>query len=157
VLAYVLLAVAQAVGIFLVPFGRLGVWIQLLAVVAFAWWTDFSRFGVVPVVILLTVGLTAEIAGAVLSAGTVSPDARKKLGFAGIGGAGLGAVGGISIPLLGSMFGALVGAAVGVLMGAVAVRPAAGQGGIGGLVAATTLRAAASIAIASFTILTLLR
>jgi hypothetical protein len=117
-LAYLLLAVAQILGLILIPFGLPGTWLQVAALIGFAWWTGFATVGIVPIVVVLLLALLAEI-GELLLAGTVRPDLRRRPSR-GVGRhprRDRGRHGRCSrFPLLGSVFGAMIGAFVGAAL-----------------------------------------
>jgi hypothetical protein len=158
VLAYLLLGVAQAAGLALIPFGAPGLWVQLAALALFGWWTDFAVFGPVPLGILLVVALAAELIEAPLARGRMGAGARRRLGFGGLAGGAAGAGAGVFFPLLGSMFGALLGALAGSLLSSFRLRPPGiGRGAFGGQVVAMATRTAAGIVIAAFALLVSIR
>ena len=157
-LAHLLLGVAQAIGLLMIPFGAPGVWLQLAALAAFGWWTDFAVVGPIPILILVILALAAELAALALSSKSLDAKLRRRVGLSGFAGGGAGAAIGIPVPLLGSMFGALVGALVGSTLGTLGARAErSGCGALGGLLVATSLKTAAGFAVAAFTFFMLLR
>jgi hypothetical protein len=158
VLAYVLLAVAQTVGLLLILFGAPGLWLQLVALGLFGWWTGFIEFGPIPVLIMVTLALCAELVKLLAIRKQIDKGVRRRVALAGLAGGGAGAAMGSPLPLLGSMFGAFIGAFTGSIIGIIGARPAGeNRAALGGLVIATTMRTAAGIVIAVFTLLVLLR
>jgi len=156
--AYVLLAVAQGIGLLLIPFSSAGIWVQLGTLALFGWWTGFEPVGVIPLVILSVLGLSTGLTTAPLASGDAGDVDRRRLGVAAVVGAGLGAAAGLLLPLLGSMFGSLAGAAVATTLAAFTHRSRApGFAALGVQAVAMTLRATAGVVIALFTILTVWR
>jgi hypothetical protein len=159
VVAYVLLGLAQVTGLLMIPFGAPGVWVQLAALLGFAWWTDFAVIGVIPILILTIVALAAELAALALSGSKAfETKIRRRVGFAGLAGGGAGAAVGVPLPVLGSVFGALLGAFVGSPVGTFGTRvQRSSYAAMGGLLIATALKTAAGLAVAIFVSLVLLR
>jgi hypothetical protein len=158
VLAYVLLAVAQAIGLLLIPFGVPGIWLQLAALGLFGWWTRFSEIGAIPIGILVTLALGAELVKLLAMRGRVDDRVRRRVGLGGLAGSGFGAVIGSPLPLLGSMFGTFIGALVGTVVGVISAGSTAdSRGSLLGLVLAMTMKTAAGVVVAVFTLLILLR
>jgi hypothetical protein len=158
VLAYLLLALAQTLGVLAIPFGAPGLWLQVAALWLFGWWTEFGVVGPVPLIILLFVALAAELAELPLVGGRLPRAARRRPGLAAVGGAVVGAVIGEFVPLVGSLFGALAGAFVGAFLGVLGGgRPRQAGANVVGLVLAISLKTAASVVIAVFTLITLVR
>ena len=152
-LAYLLLVLAQVIGLLMIPFGAPGVWLQIAALGAYGWWTEFAMFGPIPLFVLVIVAVAAELASLVLSSKSLDTQLRRRVGFTGLAGAGAGAAIGIPVPLLGSLFGALLGAFVGSILGTLGPRvERSGCGALGGLLVATSLKAAAGFAAAVFTL-----
>lgn len=156
-LAHLLLGVAQVAGLLLIPFTSIGIWLQLGSLLLYSWWSGFQPVGAIPLVILVALGLSTAIAEVPVRGGPRAEDSRRRMGFAGVLGGALGAAAGVPFPLLGSMFGALLGAAIATLLAALMV---SSEGGgcatLGGQVFATTLRTAAGVVIAVFTLLTII-
>jgi uncharacterized protein len=162
--AYLLLALAQILGILLIPFGLPGTWLQVAALIGFAWWTEFATVGMIPIVVVLVLALLAEM-GELLLAGRYAKvyGGGRRAGWGAILGGAIGAVVGVPVPLLGSIFGAMIGAFVGAalleIVGGSAVRAAtlAGWGALVGRLVATAMKGGVGVAIAVFTLATALR
>lgn len=156
--AYLLLGVAQAVGLLLIPFGVPGLWLQLGSLALFAWWGGFSLIGIVALLVLSGIALSAELLQIPLVAGRIERRDRRWIGLAALAGAAAGAGLGLRYPLPGSILGGLAGAFLGSICGALGAR--AGRDGIGPFFALSLAMAAkvgAGIAIATFTLVTLYR
>jgi hypothetical protein len=161
VLAYVLLGLAQVIGLLMIPFGAPGVWLMIAALAAFGWWTGFALVGPIPILLLAVVALAAELAALTLSSGTFDERFRRRVAFSGFFGGGAGAAIGIPLPLPGSLFGAFFGALIGSLLGTLGARAVQTEGSgcaaIGGLLVATSMRTAAGFAVAASTFFMLSR
>jgi uncharacterized protein len=163
-LAFLLLALAQVLGLLLIPFGLPGTWLQVAALIAFAWWTGFATVGLVPIVVVLLLALLAEI-GELLLAGRYAKiyGGGRRAAWGAVLGGMAGAIVGIPVPLLGSVFGAMIGAFVGAalfeLFGGSAVRSAtrAGWGALIGRLVSTAMKGGVGVAIAVFTLATAFR
>jgi len=120
-LAYVLLGIAQVVGLALIPAGYPGVWLQLAAIAAFGWWSGFPEAGVVPLAILTVIALSAEITTFVAAGDRSDPELRRAGSWTLAGGVG-GAMAGHGVPVMGGLFGAVIGALLGLAVGRVRER-----------------------------------
>jgi hypothetical protein len=157
VLAYVLLGLAQASGLALIASGRAGIWLQLAAVSAFGWSTDFAPVRAVQLFILIALGISAELLAITVGASRVDLRAQPRVGYGGLIGGGLGVAVGLNFPLLGSTLGALAGALAGTTLAASMRRGTFRWNVLGAMIIAMTVRLAAGIIIAIFTLLTLIR
>lgn len=163
-MAYLLLGLAQAAGLFLILLGLPGLWVQVGALAVYGWATEFATVGVFPIVLVTSLAVVAELAEFVLAgryARRYGGGRRASLGAV-LGGV-VGAVIGLPLPLLGSVFGAMIGSFVGAAVlelttgrGAdPAVR--AGWGALLGRVVATAMKGGVGVVIAVFTLVTTLR
>lgn len=163
-LAYLLLALAQILGLILIPFGFPGTWLQVAALIGFAWWTGFATVGLIPIAAVLVLALLAEI-GELLLAGRYAAKygGGRRAGWGAVIGGVVGALVGVPLPLLGSLFGAMAGAFAGAalfeLLGGTAARAAAraGWGALLGRLVATAMKGGVGVVIAVFTLATALR
>jgi uncharacterized protein YqgC (DUF456 family) len=162
-MGYGLLALAQVAGLLLIPFGLPGTWLQVLAVAAYGFATDFSTVGWGTFVLIL--GLAA--AGEVVEFALGGRYARKyggsrRAAWGAILGGLIGAFIGVPIFLVGSVIGAFVGAFVGAaameLTRSREVRGAlrVGWGAFVGRMVATAAKAAIGVAIAAVALLSAL-
>lgn len=162
--AYVLLAVAQIVGLLLIPFGLPGIWLQAAALGVFAWATGFATVGVWPIVAALLLALIAEI-GEFLLTGHFAQryGGGKRAALGAVLGGIVGAVVGLPLPLVGSVVGAFLGSFVGAAVLEMTTRsgtqPAlrAGWGAVLGRLASTALKGGVGASIAALALLTSLR
>ncbi len=162
-LAYLLLVLAQLAGLLLIPFGLPGIWIQAGALIAYAWWTDFTAVGIVPIILVLFLALMAEIAEFLLGGRYARRyGGGKRAAFGAIVGGIVGAVMGLPIPLVGSIIGAFVGSFAGAAIfewtTGRGVGPAAkaGWGAFVGRVVATAHKGGVGVLIAVLSLLTAL-
>lgn len=163
-MAYALLAAAQVVGILLVPFGLPGLWIQVVGLAAYGWYTDFVTVGVPALVIC--VGLAAAAEGVEFWLGgamTRRYGGSRRGAWGAIGGGIVGAFLGLPIPVIGSVIGSLLGSFAGALAMELSLRselaPAmrSGWGALLGRLAATAVKCGVGISIAAIALLTALR
>jgi hypothetical protein len=156
VLAYLLLGLAQALGLLMIPFGAPGIWLQMASLGLYGWWTGFASFGVVPLLVLFLFALLAELLEPPLAGGRVRPEFRRFAGGAGLLGGAAGVAVGAAFPLVGSLLGAMLGAFVATTVVAPFVRPTrTGWGAMIGQTLAVSVRSGAAIAIAAYSLLSL--
>lgn len=116
-IAYLLLALAQLVGLVLIPFGLPGIWVQVLALVAYAFGTGWTTVGWVPVVVAVLLALAAEGIEWVLGGRFARHygGGRRAMWGAVVGGV-VGAFAGIPVPVLGSIIGSFLGSFAGAAL-----------------------------------------
>jgi hypothetical protein len=156
VLAYLLLAAGQAAGLVVTALAWPGVWIQLLALAAFAWMTNFEVVGTVPLALLFIFTLISEILGAIISR-RGDNGARRRIAVVALAGGVAGAATGIAVPLLGGLFGAFIGAILGAAVAGIVLRRKKLGEGLPGQVLALGMRSATGVIVAAFILLTLIR
>lgn len=162
-MAYVLLALAQLLGLVLIPFGLPGLWVQFAALTIFAWGTDFATVGPYSLALVGCLALAAEIAEFLLAgrfARRFGGGRRAALGA--MLGAVIGAVLGVPVPLVGSVIGAMLGAFAGAMLLELTrgVGPAAARAGWGamlGFVTSVALKAGLGVVVALFTLFVAIR
>ncbi|HET8655908.1 MAG TPA: DUF456 domain-containing protein [Longimicrobiaceae bacterium] len=163
-MAYLLLVVAQVLGLALVALGFPGTWLQVAALALFAWAFDFRTVGLVSVGIVLFLAILAEIAEFLLGGhfARVYRGSRRATWGALLGGV-VGAFVGLPLPLLGSVLGAMLGAFAGALLfelttgGGTRTALRAGWGALLGRVVATAMKASVAVVILVFALLTAAR
>lgn len=155
-MAYALLAVAQIIGLLLVPFGLPGLWLQLGGLVLYAWLTGFATVGMTALLIALGLATAAELLEFWLGGRYARAyGGGRRAGWGAIIGGIVGALLGVPIPLIGSLIGAFAGSFVGATLFALTARrgvaPAlrAGWGALLGRAVATALKAGIAVAIAT--------
>lgn len=163
-MAYALLALAQAAGLLLIPFGLPGTWLQVLGLAGFAALTDFAVVGAVPIAAVLALAAAGEVVEFVLG----GRYARKyggstRAAWGAILGGLVGAFVGVPVFLVGSVIGAFAGAFAGAALLEMTRSPDAraalrvGWGAFLGRLVATAAKSAIGVAIAAVALLTALR
>lgn len=163
-MAYLLLVLLQTVGLFLIPLGLPGLWVEVAALIGYAWLTDFETIGAVALGIVLGLALLAELAELVLGGRFARRyGGGRRAAWGAILGGMVGAVVGLPIPLLGSVFGAMIGSFAGAFLLEMTRRkgtaPAlrVGWGALLGWVTAISLKVGVGVVILVFTVITALR
>lgn len=163
-MAYLLLVAVQVVGLCIIVFGLPGLWLEVLAFVAFAWATDFRTVGVTAIALVVGLALLAELAELVLGgrfAQRYGGGRRAALGAV-VGGI-VGALMGVPLPLVGSIVGAMLGSFAGAFLLELTRRQGmapslrVGWGALLGWCTAIALKVGVGLVILVFTILTALR
>lgn len=115
--AYALLLVAAVAGLFLNILGLPGLWLIVVAAIAYAWAFNFVYFGWWTIIALFALGVSAEIVEFFASAAGSKQAGGSKRGMAGavVGGlvGGLVATPLIPIPILGTIIGSVAGSFIG--------------------------------------------
>ncbi len=157
-MAYLLLGVAQAMGLLMILGGWPGSLVQLGALALFAWYTQFLLIGLEPLALLVAVVFIAELARFILAPGIRDPRVKRRAAALSLAAGAAGAGAGAMYPLVGPLFGALAGAFLGSAFAAIGSPPRVeGAAPLAGQLAAEGLRSAAGLSIAIFTLLTLIR
>jgi uncharacterized protein YqgC (DUF456 family) len=141
-------------GLALVALGLPGLWVMAVAVVAYAWLTDFARIGLVTIVVVLGLAIVGEVVEAWLGFGLARRyGGSKRAGWGALLGGLVGAVVGVPVPVIGSVIGAFIGSFAGAAIfeywksdAGTAVR--AGWGALLGRAAATAAKTAVGVVIA---------
>jgi uncharacterized protein YqgC (DUF456 family) len=141
-------------GLALIPLGLPGLWVMVLAVMAYTWLTDFQRIGLVTVVVVLTLAVLGEVIEAWLGFGFARRyGGSKRAGWGALMGGIVGAIVGVPVPVIGSVIGAFVGSFAGAVVfeysrsdAGTALR--AGWGALLGRAAATAAKIAVGLVIA---------
>jgi uncharacterized protein YqgC (DUF456 family) len=157
---YALLVLAQVAGLLLIPFGLPGTWVQVGAVAAYAFATDFQTVGWGTFVLLLALAAAGEAMEFALGGRYARKyGGSRRAAWGAILGGLIGAFVGVPIFLIGSVIGAFVGAFAGAaameltrkseLRGALRV----GWGAFVGRMVATAAKSAIGVAIAAVALL----
>lgn len=157
---YALLVLAQVVGLLLIPLGLPGIWVQVVALAAFGWWTDFATVSWWPILIVAVLAVVAEGLEFVMGGRYAERyGGSRRAAWGAILGGLVGAVVGVPIFLVGSVIGAFAGAFVGAVLMELTVsrelRPAmrVGWGAFLGRIVATVLKCGMGVAIAAIALL----
>jgi hypothetical protein len=150
---FALMALAQVVGLLLVPFGLPGTWLQVAAIGAYAWATDW-RAGWWIFAVALVVAVIAEVVEFLIGGRyTRKYGGSRRAGWGAILGGLIGAIVGIPIPIIGSVIGAFLGAFIGAAVLEMTKNPEwrgamrVGWGAFIGRVVAAAMKSAASVLI----------
>ena len=149
-----LMAACFLAGLALVALGLPGLWLMVLAVVAYGLLTDFQRIGTWTIVTVVALAGVAEVIEAWLGFGMARRyGGSKRAGWGALLGGLVGAIIGVPVPIIGSVIGAFVGAFAGAVIfeysrseAGTAVR--AGWGALVGRVAATAAKISVGVVIA---------
>lgn len=113
-MAYALLVLGQVAGLLLVPFGLPGTWVQVLAVAAYGFATEFRTVGAATIVIVVVLAAVGEVIEFTLGGRYARKyGGSRRAAWGAILGGLAGAFIGVPIFLIGSVIGAFVGAFVG--------------------------------------------
>lgn len=116
-MAISLLILAQIAGLLLIPFGLPGIWLQVVALGAFAWATGFREVGWVPLAVVVVLAVVAEVAEFTLGGKYAARyGGSKRAAWGAILGGLVGAVLGVPVPIVGSVIGAFVGSFLGAAL-----------------------------------------
>jgi len=142
-------------GLALIPLGLPGLWVMVLAVMAYTWLTDFQRIGLVTVVVVLVLAVLGEVIEAWLGFGFARRyGGSKRAGWGALIGGIVGAIVGFPVPVIGSVIGAFVGSFAGAVVfeysktAAAGTAVRAGWGALLGRAAATAAKIAVGLVIA---------
>lgn len=160
-MAYLLLAASQLVGLFLIPFGLPGLWLQVGALALFAWLTGFATVGAAAILWVLGLAFLAEVAEFLLGGRYARRyGGGRRAAWGAILGGIVGAVVGLPLPILGSVIGAFIGSFLGAslleLTTGRGATPAlkAGWGAFLGRLVATGLKVGVGVSVAVVALLT---
>src|SRR5215469_4255653 len=112
--AILLLAIVDLVGLLMVPLGLPGLWVMILGLVGYGWFTHFQTVGLWTITLVLALALLGEFIEMWLGfqfARKYGASKRAPLGAL-IGGL-VGAVVGVPVPVIGSVIGAFLGSFAG--------------------------------------------
>ncbi|HEX7243156.1 MAG TPA: DUF456 domain-containing protein [Longimicrobiaceae bacterium] len=161
-MAYALLVLAQLAGILLIPFGLPGIWLQLVSLGAYAWFTGFATVGWVPLVAVLALALVAEAVEFWVGGRFAERyGGGKRAAWGAILGGIAGALVGLPLPVIGSVIGSFLGSFAGAALFELAGRreggmsPAlrSGWGAFLGRLAATAVKSGIAVGVAVLALL----
>ena len=161
---YAVLVLSQVAGLLLIPFGFPGTWVQVLGLVGYAWWTDFTTIGAGPIVTVAVLAVIAEALEFWLGGRYAQRyGGSRRAGWGAILGGLVGAVIGIPVPIVGSVVGAFVGAFVGAALFEFTLKSEwraamrVGWGAFVGRLVAVAMKSGIGVAIAAVALLSALR
>lgn len=151
---YALLVVGQVIGLCLTALGLPGLWLQVIALGAFAYVGQFQQVSQISVGVVVFLALLAELAEFLLGGRYARRyGGSRRAGIGAIVGGIAGALVGLPLPLLGSVFGAMIGAFLGAFLLELTLgrgaSPAlrAGWGAFIGKIVATAMKAGVGVVI----------
>jgi uncharacterized protein YqgC (DUF456 family) len=160
---YALLALSQAAGLLLVPFGLPGTWLQVVGMAGYAWATDFTRIGWPTLAAAVVLAVIGEVVEFTLGARyTRKYGGSRRAAWGAILGGLIGAFVGVPVFLVGSVIGAFVGAFAGAVVMEMTRGPEwraalrAGWGAFLGRLVATVAKAAVGVVIAALALVSAL-
>ncbi|HEX2090902.1 MAG TPA: DUF456 domain-containing protein [Longimicrobiaceae bacterium] len=161
-MGYALLVVAQVAGILLIPFGLPGIWLQLLALAAYAWATGWATVGPVALGFILLLAVAAEWIEFSLGGRFARKyGGSRRAAWGAILGGIAGAFVGLPVPVLGSVIGSFLGSFAGAVLFELwaarqaGMRPAlrTGWGALLGRLAAVAVKSGIAVAVAAIALL----
>lgn len=159
-MAYALLALAQVAGLFLIPFGLPGTWLQVAALAAYGWATKFETVGFVSIGFVVLLAVVAEVFEFMLGGRFARKyGGSRRAGWGAILGGLVGAFMGLPIPIIGSVIGAFLGAFIGAALLEMTKNPEmrgalrVGWGAFVGRLVAVAMKSAVGVAIMAVALL----
>lgn len=159
---YLLLVLAQVAGLLLIPLGFPGLWLQVVALAGYGWWTGFAHIGWWPIMLVTVLAIFAEVLEFAMSGKFAARyGGSRRAAWGAILGGLIGAVVGVPIAIVGSVVGAFVGSFVGAVLFELSHtwrspewRPAmrVGWGALIGRLVATALKSGIGVAIAAISL-----
>ncbi|HEX8693203.1 MAG TPA: DUF456 domain-containing protein [Longimicrobium sp.] len=157
---YAVLVLAQVAGLLLIPLGLPGTWLQVVALVAYGWATDFATVGWPSIAVVAVLATVAEVLEFMLGGRFAQKyGGSRRAGWGAIFGGLIGAFVGLPIPILGSVVGAFLGAFAGAAVLEMTKNPEwrpamrVGWGAFLGRLAAVALKSGIGVAIAAIALL----
>jgi len=162
---YVLLAAAQLLGLLLIPLGLPGLWVQVLALAAYAWFTDFTTVGWWAILFVALLAAAAEAVEFMMGGRYAERyGGSRRAAWGAILGGLVGAMIGVPIFLVGSVIGAFIGAFAGAALMELTVREEGrprewrgalrvGWGAFLGRLVATVLKCSVGVAVAAIALI----
>lgn len=151
-----LLVAAALLGLLLIPFGLPGLWLIVLAVAGYGWWTDFRTISLGVVALAVALAALGEAGEAWVGFRFAQRyGASRRAGWGALAGGLMGALIGVPVPIVGSVVGGFAGAFAGAaLLEYTAARRTgaaarAGWGAVLGRAAAAALKLALGVVIAA--------
>jgi len=162
--AILLLAIVELAGLLLVPLGLPGLWVMILGLLGYGWFTDFHTVGLWTTALVLALALLGELIETWLGFRFARKyGASKRAAWGALIGGLVGAVVGVPVPVIGSVIGAFVGSFAGaaVFEYTMSAHPgtavAAGWGAVLGRAAAAAAKIALGIVIGVISVIAVLR
>jgi len=161
--AILLLAIVELAGLVMVPLGLPGLWVMILGLLGYGWFTGFQSVGMWTVALVLALALLGEFFETWLGFRLARKyGASRRAAWGALIGGLVGAVVGVPLPIIGSVIGAFVGSFAGAAVFEYTVSAnsgtavAAGWGAVLGRAAAAAVKIALGIAIAGISAIAVL-
>jgi len=162
--AILLLAIVEVAGLLMVPLGLPGLWVMMLGVLSYGWFTDFHTVGLWTTALVLALALLGELIETWLGFRFARKyGASKRAAWGALIGGLVGAVVGVPVPVIGSVIGAFVGSFAGAagfeytMSARAGTAVAAGWGAVLGRAAAAAAKIALGIVIGVISVIAVLR
>jgi uncharacterized protein len=162
--AILLLAIVELAGLLMVPLGLPGLWVMILGLLGYGWFTDFRIVGIWTTTLVLALALLGEFIETWLGFRFARKyGASKRAAWGALIGGLVGAVVGVPVPVIGSVIGAFVGSFAGAAVFEYTVSEhsgaavAAGWGAVLGRAAAAAAKIALGIVIGVISVIAVLR
>jgi uncharacterized protein YqgC (DUF456 family) len=112
-----LMVVASLLGLLLIPFGLPGLWIIVLGVAGYGWWTDFQVISAGVIALAVALAALGEAGEAWVGFRFAQRyGASRRAGWGALGGGLIGALIGVPVPIIGSVVGGFAGAFAGAAL-----------------------------------------
>jgi uncharacterized protein YqgC (DUF456 family) len=162
-LAFAFLIAVFLAGLLLVPLGLPGLWVMVLGVIGYGWWTAFRTIGILTIALAVGLAFAGEVLDTWLGFRIARRYGSTRAGWGALLGGFVGAAVGVPVPVVGSVVGAFLGAFAGAALFELlrtramdgAVR--AGWGALVGRVVAVAVKTGLGLVIVVVTLFTVLR
>jgi uncharacterized protein len=162
--AIVLLAVAEVAGLLIVPLGLPGLWVMMLGLLTYGWFTHFQTVGLWTTTLVVALALLGELIETWLGFRFARKyGASKRAAWGALMGGLVGAVLGVPVPIIGSVIGAFIGSFAGAavfeytMSAHTGTAVAAGWGAVLGRAAAAAAKIAIGIVIGLIAVIAVVR
>ena len=162
--AILLLAVVEVAGLLMVPLGLPGLWVMIVGLLSYGWFTGFQTVGLWTTMLVLALAVLGELIETWLGFRFARKyGASKRAAWGALIGGLIGALVGVPVPVIGSVIGAFVGSFAGAAvfeytMSAHArIAVAAGWGALLGRAAAAAAKIALGIVIGVISVIAVVR
>ena len=162
--AILLLAIVEVAGLLIVPLGLPGLWVMVLGLVSYGWFTEFQTVSFWTTTLVLALAVLGELIETWLGFRFARKyGASKRAAWGALIGGLVGAVVGVPVPVIGSVIGAFVGSFAGgalfeyTMSAHTGTAVAAGWGAVLGRAAAAAAKIALGIVIGVISVIAVVR
>ena len=162
--AILLLALIELAGLLLVPLGLPGLWVMVLGILGFAWFTSFQAAGLWTITLVLVLAFLGEFIETWLGFRFARRyGASRRAAWGALIGGIVGAIVGVPVPVIGSVIGAFAGSFAGAALleytatARAGTAVAAGWGAMLGRAAAAAAKIALGVVIGVLSVIAALR